>query len=260
LLLEFTTFKYFLTKINPMSLNKQYTTDEIEKYYSKNRITWHQFYESEKIIISKLELNESNTILDIGCGCGGLGLSLREKFGVLDYTGIEFNEQAAKTASEIYPEAKFYCGDILDISENELAGKYFNIVFSLGCVDSNVQFINSLASAWKHVAPGGHLVATFRLTNKAGVNDIANSYQYINFDGKMEGEILSYVVLNKDDLLNQLEKLNPAEINAFGYWGTPSLSAVTPFNKICFAAFSIKRKETDHNEKPILNLDLPADL
>jgi trans-aconitate methyltransferase len=243
-----------------MPLNKQYTTDEIEKYFSNNRITWQQFYESEKNIISKLELNESNTILDIGCGCGGLGLALRDKFGVLDYTGVEINVQAAKTASEIYTEAKFYCGDILDISENELAGKYFNIVFSLGCVDWNVQFINSLASAWKHVAPGGYLVATFRLTNKAGVNDIAESYQYINYEGKMEGEIASYVVLNKEDLLNQLEQLNPAEINAFGYWGTPSASAVTPFNKICFAAFSIKRKEKYHNEKPTYNLDLPADL
>lgn len=243
-----------------MSLNQQYTTDEIEKYFSNNRIAWQQFYESEKHVISKLGLDDSDAILDIGCGCGGLGLALREKFGVLNYTGVEINVQAAKKASEMYPEGSFYCGDILDISENELSNKYFDIVFSLSCVDWNVQFLNSLAAAWKHVAPGGHLVATFRLTNEAGVNDIAKSYQYINFEGKMEGEIASYVVLNKDDLLNQLGQLNPAEINAFGYWGTPSASALTPFNKICFAAFSIKRKETNHNEKPTLNLDLPADL
>lgn len=243
-----------------MSLNKLYTTDEIEKYFSNNRVTWQQFYDSEKQIISQLGLDKSDSILDIGCGCGGLGLALREKFGVTDYTGVEINVQAAKTASEIYPEGKFYCGDILDISEKELLNTYFDTVFSLSCVDWNVQFMNSLAAAWRHVAPGGNLVATFRLTNEEGVNDIDRSYQYINYEGKQEGEIASYVVLNKEDLINTLKQLNPEAISAFGYWGSPSASAVTPFGKICFAAFSIKRKVTDEKGEPALTLDLPSDL
>ena len=60
--------------------NIKYKTDEIERFFSKNRIAWDQFYESEKVIISALKLSKKDQVLDIGCGCGGLGLALKNKF------------------------------------------------------------------------------------------------------------------------------------------------------------------------------------
>ena len=74
------------------------------------------------------------------------------------------------------------------------------------------------------------------------------SCQYINFDGIMKGETANYVVLNVSEILQQLLVFNPLEISAYGYWGTPSETAVCPYDKICFSAFSIiKREPTDNN-------------
>ena len=51
------------------------------------------------------------------------------------------------------------------------------------------------------------------------------SYQYINFDGTMEGECANYVVLNVNEILHQLLAFNPLVISAYGYWGVPSKTA-----------------------------------
>jgi hypothetical protein len=116
-----------------------------------------------------------------------------------------------------------------------------------------------LSAAWEHVKPGGNLIATFRLTTDVGIDDMKQSYQYINFDGKMEGECASYVVLNGAELIHKIIGLNPAAIVADGYYGQPSASAVTPYDKLCFCAFSIK-KRNDDNVPVKISLNLPEDI
>ena len=50
----------------------------------------------------------------------------------------------------------------------------------------------------------------------------------------MEGETANYVVLNVNEILQQLLDLNPLGISAYGYWGVPSDTAVTPYEKYAF--------------------------
>lgn len=140
-----------------MKKNIKYQTKNISEYFSQNRVKWNQFYKSEKIVIEGIGIKDSDHILDVGCGCGGLGLALKEKFGVHDYTGVEINELAAQTAVQLNPKAKILCGDFLDLSKSLLLNKEFDIVFSLSCFDWNVQFDEMLNSSWNHVKPGGHL-------------------------------------------------------------------------------------------------------
>jgi tRNA1(Val) A37 N6-methylase TrmN6 len=64
--------------------------------------------------------------LDIGCGCGGLGLALREKFQVTEYTGVEINSLAARAGRELNPKAHILSGDFLEISKTEIQGKKYN--------------------------------------------------------------------------------------------------------------------------------------
>ena len=118
-------------------------------------------------------------------------------------------------------------------------------------------------AAWDHVQPGGNLVATIRLTIDAGCDDMKRSYQYINFDGKMEGECASYVVLNYADLMHKIIGLNPTKIVAFGYYGQPSATAETPYEKLCFCAFSIIKRNDDQAPFQLdlnLNEDIDASL
>ncbi len=61
-----------------MTSNIAYQTDEIARYFTQNRVSWAQFYESERVVIDRLGIKATDAILDIGCGCGGLGLALKE--------------------------------------------------------------------------------------------------------------------------------------------------------------------------------------
>ncbi len=242
-----------------MKRNVAYQTDQLGRYFARNRVAWPQFYESERVIIDRLNLDSRHTILDVGCGCGGLGLALRDRFGVQNYTGVEINASAAEAGRALNPAAHILCGDILDLCENELRERRFNTVFSLSCVDWNVRFADMLSVAWRCVLPGGYLVATFRLIDAQGCNDPDRSYQYINFDGKREGERASYVVLNAGKLIQELVAFDPSEINAFGYWGVPSVTAVTPYERLCFSAFSVRKRLGDTGAVRF-DLNLPAEI
>ena len=103
-----------------MKCNIAYKTNLLASYYNTNRICWDQFYESERVIISQLGLTKNTRVLDIGCGCGGLGLALRDQFDVQNYTGVEINSFAAEAAKSMNSKAQIYCVDILDLSENIL--------------------------------------------------------------------------------------------------------------------------------------------
>jgi SAM-dependent methyltransferase len=240
--------------------NVAYQTDQLARYFATNRVAWPQFYESERVIIDRLNLDSRHTVLDIGCGCGGLGLALRERYAVENYTGVEINASAADAGRAMNPAAHILCGDILDLSERELRERYFDVVFSLSCVDWNVRFADMLSAAWNRVLPGGHLVATFRLIDTQGCNDPDRSYQYINFDGVREGERASYVVLNARELIQELIAFDPSAIDAYGYWGAPSVTAVTPYERLCFSAFSIRKRNGDSGGAPRFDLNLPAEI
>ncbi|TGL68295.1 class I SAM-dependent methyltransferase [Leptospira kmetyi] len=240
--------------------NIRYQNDNISQYFNQNRIRWEQFYESEKKIIGRLPIDPEKEVLDIGCGCGGLGLALKEKFGLEKYTGVEINVQAAEAGRTMNPNAEILCGDILDLTKTSLKEKEYDVVFSLSCVDWNVQYLDMLNAAWKHVKPGGYFISTFRLTNLDGCNDMKRSYQYINYEGVREGEKASYVVLNASELFQQLKKFEPKAVNAFGYWGAPSSTAITPYETLCFVAFSIQKRIVGDDSPITFDLTLPEEI
>lgn len=240
--------------------NLHYVTEEIPKFYSNNRIRWHQFYPSEQKIFESLELSSRHTVLDIGCGCGGLGVALNEKFNIQSYTGVDINSAAIEVGKQMALWTTLMSGDILDLTDSILNGQVFDLVCSLSCVDYNIQFFNMLSAAWGHVNNGGTFIATFRLCEGESSTEMKKSYQHINFEGKKEGEVAPYVVLNPKKLMADLEKFNPSEIKAFGYWGSPSESAVTPHRKIYFAAFAITKRHCEASGDAQINLDLPDEL
>ena len=127
-----------------MKTNIKYESGNIANFFANNRINWSQFYNSEKKIINNIMLNKESTVLDVGCGCGGLGLALYEEFGVTEYSGVDIHEAAVNEAKRMNSNAEFYCGDILKLTDTDLMGEEFSSVFSLSCVDWNVQFLEML--------------------------------------------------------------------------------------------------------------------
>src|SRR5882672_3274983 len=54
------------------------------------------------------------SLLDVGCGYGGLLKYVQALKIDLDYSGIDVAENMVKWASENLKSGRFYCGDVLD--------------------------------------------------------------------------------------------------------------------------------------------------
>jgi len=245
-----------------LKLNKNihYKSENISKFFSTNRIEWEQFYESEKKILDRQTFWKDATVLDIGCACGGLGIVLKKRYGVIAYTGVDINKQAIELGGGLNSEAKLICGDFLEVNTKVLGRDTFDYVFTLSCIDWNIEFNSMLDAAWNLVREGGTLVATLRLTLRPSVIDIKKSYQYINYSDKLKGEIAAYVVLNANELIQSLMKFMPGKISAHGYFGKPAVTAVTAFHEICFTTVAITKQLNDKHVPTIFDLNLPGEI
>jgi len=74
-----------------------------------------------------------------------------------------------------------------------------------------------------------------------------------------EGERATYVVLNAKELMQRVVVFRPAGINAYRYWGAPWVTAVTPYERRCFCAFS-SRKRNEEGAAPRLHLELRVEI
>jgi precorrin-6B methylase 2 len=237
----------------------KYSGTDIEEYFSTHRTTWEGFYPSERSLIESVWPTEPPHILDIGSACGGLGLALQERFGPLSsYTGIEFNSQAVQTARRLNPSAQFIEGDFLQVKDSELREVGYDLVFSLSCVDWQMNTVELLKRAWDTVATGGMLILSLRLTLDESCTDFSKSFQFINYHGLQQGEKAPYVVLNVGDVRELFQELGGRGGRGHGYWGAPSSTAVTPFQSVCFSVFALTKSEEKGDFA--LELTLPADV
>lgn len=243
--------------------NLEYKTKEIKNYYSKNRLSWNDFYPSEKWVFEKIAGKKENmgNILDVGCACGGLGIMLNERYRISSYTGVDINKDSiswAKNNLNLDIPVKLIANDIL---KTKIKDKY-NIVFSLSCADWNIETKKIIEECWEKVDENGCFVISLRLSKRKSINDIKKSYQLINFFGEKEKpEKANYVVFSFKDAINILQNLKPHPIlvGSYGYWGIPSQTAVTPFKKLVFAVFYVQKGKYDEKSTRV-ELNLPLDI
>lgn len=244
--------------------NFTYQTDELVRFYSSNRVRWDQFYPSERVIFDEVakRFGPPRTVLDAGCAVGGLGLALQERFGSLEvYTGVDSNRQVIALAErQARPWQQFVCADVATASLPKEAVQW---VVSLGCADWSMEPVSTIHHLWGKVAPDGFLIVSLRLTNVAGMCDPATSYQRISFfDDSKSAETAPYVVFNVTEAIGLLGSLGPDLILGYGYWGPPSRTAVTPYERLVFTVFALHRPVSMETEPaaPRIELRVPADL
>ncbi len=255
------------------SKNIAYKTSRISEYFSANRRNWDDFYPSEKWIFERVAGPERTMghVLDVGCAAGGLALALTERFSVAGYRGVDINAQAievanARKGSCYEGQCGFMCGDILDM--NTLPEEGFDNVFSLSCADWNVLTEDIIGRCWAYVRRGGNLVLTLRLTSEPSLRKLDESFQYICFEDRLpestsEIEKAPYVVLNVRDALSLLTNLQPRPVGivAYGYWGTPSSTARTRYDRLVFTALAVKKSQAGQEGQGTAGeLHLPVDL
>ncbi|MDP2939801.1 MAG: class I SAM-dependent methyltransferase [Candidatus Omnitrophota bacterium] len=244
-----------------LSRNIVYKSKQILEFYSSHRQRWKDFYPSEQWVFKKVAAKKKiiGDVLDVGCSCGGLAAALSQKFKINSYTGVDINEETIKWArnNQKLPIAKkFISGDILKQKLN----RQYDWVVSLSCADWNIETNKIIEYCWNKVKPGGYFIISLRITKAAGINDMDRSYQCIDFSGKEDNpEVVNYVVFNFLDTLAMFGGLwpRPKIIGAYGYWGKPSPTARTPFKKLVFAVYYIKKDTEDLNSNtPTLEIEL----
>ena len=240
------------------------SSEYIVNYFENYRNKYEDFFPSEKWAFEKVNsaANGFGTVLDVGCATGGLGLALSSNYDVERYDGIDINKQAIKKANSLKSKfqipVNFECEDILN---NKIyKNNYYDNVISLSCADWNIKTIEIINRCWELVKPGGFFTISVRLTNKDGVNDFNNSYQVLKYKN-MEPERANYVVFNWKIFLKIIYglKSKPSEVYGNGYWGKPSSTAITPYKKLAFSCFVIKKGTSSTNTTDV-NFSFPLDL
>ena len=250
--------------------NIEYKTKKISEYFCLNRIKWDQFYPSEKWIFERVAGPEGQmgSVLDVGCAAGGLGLALGERFSLTEYIGVDINAPVIECAStkrlKYSCPCNFICGDILKI--DSLPADKFDNVFSLSCADWNIATEDIINECWKYVRIGGHFILTLRLTPQQSLLSISESFQYIYFgegvpEKDEEVEKAPYIVLNVQHALAILANLQPRpdHIVAYGYWGSPSPTARTKYDRLVFTALAVRKGNDGRKDIPD-EFHLPVDL
>ena len=92
------------------------------------------------------------------------------------------------------------------------------------------------------------------------VTSVNKSYQVLKYKNT-EPEMANYVVFNWKIFMKMIYSLNikPSEVNGNGYWGEPSSTAITPYKKLAFSCFVIK-KGTSFTNTTNVNFSFPLDL
>ena len=243
-----------------------FKNDMFVNYYSKYRRTWEEFYDSERHIFEAVlgRFDEPFSVLDVGCGCGGLGNALSDKFSLSFYKGLDINEQQIEWAlrnNKLPVPHEFACEDLATYAKEE---KY-DVVISLGCVDCNVAVNEMIENAWQKVREGGYFITSIRLTNAESINDIKRAFQYMNFGDKYEedDEIGNYVVFSLPDILRVFGELKnpPDKVEAYGYWHKPSKTAIIEYDELCMSVFALHKAidGTAKRDRVNVELDLPFD-
>jgi len=221
--------------------NIKFRSNEIRNYFSKNRIRFNDFYPSEKKILVK-HIKNNKSILDIGCGCGGLGLALNEKFKKIHYEGIEINALAASHGTKNFSNNNFfiYKSDFLELNLNKLKFKKYDYIFSFSCFDWQLNLNKSLKKVVNLLNKKSKFIISLRLTKKSSLTNFKNSYQFINYSNIKSGEKAPYIVLNALEFIDIINKLKLHIADMYGYYGIPSKTAVTDYKNVYFCVIVLK--------------------
>lgn len=244
--------------------NIKYETDNLVNYYSKARNSWDGFYASERYMFEKVlsRFDTPFSVLDAGCGCGGLGNALAEKFPLSYYKGLDINEAEIKWAVEhnkLSVPHEFVCKDLAEYQDTDL----FDAVISLSCVDYNIEVDKMIENAWNRVKWGGYFISSIRLTTEESINDIERAFQYLNYEDEnaAEGEKANYVVFSLLDILKVFSRMKcaPDSIEAYGYWCKPSKTAVIEYDELCMSVFALHKPQKcgADNDRMKIQLELP---
>lgn len=200
-----------------------YSSKSKSNYYIKNKVRekFKDLEKSKKFLIKKINFKK-NKILDAGCAAGGMYSALCEKFGTVDYTGIDLDDRCIKNAKKRFLKAKFHKMNIFD---KKLKKNSFDTVMMWNWTymypDWKRLFYKAIKLSKKYIIFDNRL-----RINGPTITDIDLSYQYYHKSNKRN----YYIIHNLYELISffQTGELNIKKINIYGYHLPGKTSARLP--------------------------------
>jgi ubiquinone/menaquinone biosynthesis C-methylase UbiE len=211
-----------------MGLNNTWGSKSIIKHIGDTRANFNQLYKGEKYLISKF-IKNNDTVLDIGCGQGGLCHILNKKFKKIKYTGIDFNKKMIDLAKSNFSDGKFYY--FKKKNYYKFFKKKFDVVIIFGILHLNSNWDKILLNASK--VSKRAIIFDHRIELK--INNNKNFYLDLDFENRNKKFRINYFLLKKNYLENFIKfKMKKLNVNKFYYTGYASKYSNIK-NKITFA-------------------------
>jgi 2-polyprenyl-3-methyl-5-hydroxy-6-metoxy-1,4-benzoquinol methylase len=115
-----------------------------------------EYFSGQRSDIASLVPTDCDRVLDVGCGYGGLGRTLRAR-GVEQVFGVEINPDAAARLTGVY--AGYWIGDVETVSIPAEVGEFDCIVFA-DVLEHLRDPWGALARYLQRLKPGGYVVAS----------------------------------------------------------------------------------------------------
>tara|TARA_B100001175_G_scaffold317284_1_gene333620 strand:- start:3192 stop:3845 length:654 start_codon:yes stop_codon:yes gene_type:complete len=217
-----------------MGLDNSWNSKTILKYIGESRVKYSQLYKGEKYLINRF-LKKNDSILDIGCGQGGLFKILNKKYKKINYTGIDFNKKMIELAKSNFPDAKFY--HFTKKNYYKFFKKKFDVVIIFGILHLNPN--------WKKIIVNASKVAKRAIIFDHRIELIKSSkekfYLDLDFVKKEKKFRIDYILLKKNHLENFLKlKMKHFNIKKLYYDGNASKFSNIK-NKITFANIGLSK-------------------
>ncbi len=176
-----------------MKLEKSWSSKTIVKHLGLSRMKYSQLYRGEKYLISKF-IRKNDSVLDIGCGQGGLFDILNKKFKKIHYTGIDFNQNMINVAKLNFPRAKFHYFK----KDNYLKffKKKFDVVIIFGILHLNPNWKKLLISASKVTKRA--ILFDHRIEYEKNLNK--KFYLDLDFINKKKKYRINYFLLRRSEM------------------------------------------------------------
>lgn len=207
------------------------------KYYIEHgRKKWNQLYPSVQYYLKKVKLT-GQRVLEIGCAAGGMYEIMKDRFGKLDYTGMDIGAAEIAHARKQYSEAKFFKGDFLS---NKFPNDSFDTVCAFQVINHQPRYREFIKEMFR-VAKKCVIFDARIQYDFPTIVDLDSSYLYYHGSGQRN----YFTPFNFYEIFNYLhhEGLKAKKISVYGYYAPNKTSAfiMIPKNKLIAGAFCIEK-------------------
>ena len=213
---------------------------KVVDYFNVNRNKLTDVYQSEWFFL-KDQLDNGQSILDIGCAQGGFASIIKSHIEDFHYTGVDISSSMIERAKKNHPEHVFHC--INDNDFNCLESDKFDLTILLGILHLNESWRDTIKSAWERTS--SCLILDLRETNEPSIEDKAKSYFRMDINGTIDGfnGVLPYNIINSGEALNEIVTIcsEASKISHYGYTQSPSSASVCPISSIFANVYCIER-------------------